>query len=142
MDATTRLAAQAADLAVNINTLSENCVHDEIGNDINTIAAELSLLSTTLCRLHEAMQADTQSYTDAFRQDLDEIMTELRLVIEEVSECCSQLQKSDSPSLTSTAWFFRKGRASRLQKHLEALKTTIIVMRTVLHHGKDYGIQT
>ena len=28
-----------------------------------------------------------------------------------------------------------------LQKELQALKVTLVVIRTVLHHGKDYGLQ-
>ena len=116
-------------------------MHDAISNDICNISGELTLLSTTLCRLHEAMTANKSSYTESFRQDLEEIAVELGMVFEEVDECCVELQKSDASS-SSTGWFFKKGRTARLQKHLEALKTTVVVMRTVLHHGKEYGVQT
>lgn len=139
---TASLAAQAAALATELNSLSERCSHENIVSDIVHISAELTLLSTTLCRLDDAMTANDSSYTDAFRQDLNEISTELKMIFEEVEECCSQLQKSDSPSFTGVAWFFRKGRVARLQKHLEALKTTVVVMRTVLDHGKEHGMST
>ena len=122
--------------------LSERCGHDSIIKDITNISGELTMLSETLQVLHEAICANESAYTTAFRQDLEEIANELHMVFDEIQECSSQLQKADSPSYSAVSWFFRKGRASRLQKHLEALMSTIVVMRTVLHHGKDYGIQT
>lgn len=137
-----KLGARAAVLATELNHLTEQVGHELITADLTNISGEMALLSTTLCRLHEAMIANESAYTAAFRQDLEEITNELYLIFEEVEECSVQLQKADPSSYNSVRWFFRKGRATRLQSHLEALKSTIIVIRTVLHHGKDYGTQT
>lgn len=142
MGATPKLAAQAATLARELNLLAEQVGHELITTDLTNIASEMTLLSTTLSRLHEAMGTNASAYTAAFRQDLEEITNELRMIFEEIEECSVQLQKADSSTSSAVGWFFRKGRAARLQKHLEALKSTIIVMRTVLHHGKEYGTQT
>lgn len=136
----TEVCGQAARLSTEINVLSESCAHEAVSTDITNISGELHLLSTTLARLQESVKDEALVYTDAFHVDLKEIIDELTLVYEEIEECCVQLQQSDS-SLKGAAWFFKKGRATKLQKHLEALKTTIVVMRTVLHHGKDYGTQ-
>lgn len=136
------LAGRAAELSTNLYTLGEHCGHDQTTSDISNISGEVALLSTTLWRLHEAMVLNSDAYTTAFNEDLDEITSELTLLFDEISECCSEMSKSDTPTTTTAGWFFKKGRVSRLHKHLEALKTTLVVMRTVLHHGKEYGVQT
>lgn len=132
------LAGRAAELSTNLYSLGERCGHDQTSNDISNIAGELALLSTTLWRLHEAMAFNSGAYTTAFNDDLNEITSELTLLFDEIGECCAEMQKKDTPG--AVGWFFKKGWVSKLQKHLEALKTTLVVMRTVLHHGKDYGI--
>ena len=136
----TSLAARSAELSNDLTRLGDRCGHDGTRNEITDIAGETLRLSTTLWRLHEAIEADSEDdhYTAAFRQDLDEIATELDLVFLEIGECCLEMQRADTPG--PVPWFFKKGRVSRLQKHLVALKTTLVVMRTVLYHGKDYGI--
>ena len=135
------LAGRAAELSTSLYGLGERCGHDQTSSDISNIAGELALLSTTLWRLHEAMAVNPDAYTTAFNDDLGEITTELTLLFDEVGECSAEMQKSDSPNTTAVGGFFKKGRVSNLQKHLEALKTTLVVMRTVVHHGKDYGVQ-
>ena len=136
--ATASLAGRAAELSANLYTLQGDCDHQATTDDISSIAAELALLSTTLHHLNEAMSADPQQYTESFDEDLAEITGELTLVFDEVSECSIELQKADGGN-SAVAWFFKKGRVTRLQKRIETLKTTLIVMRTVLHHGKEYG---
>lgn len=138
-EAAVALAGRAAELSTSLYRLGECCGHDETSSDISNVAGELALLSTTLWRLQEAMTANKDSYTTAFSDDLDEIISELTLLFDEIGECCVEMQKMDT--LGADGWFFKKGRVSRLQKHLEALKTTLVVMRTVLHHGKEYGVQ-
>lgn len=135
------LAGRSAELSTNLYSLGERCGHEQTTNEISNIAGELTLLSTTLWRLHEAMVTTPESYTTAFSDDLGEISSELSLLFDEIDECCTAMQKSDAPTTTAVAWFFKKGRVHKLQKHLEALKTTLVVMKTVLHHGKEYGIQ-
>jgi len=135
---TVRLANQAATLSSELYTLQEKCQHETTANEISTIADELTRLSTTLWHLHDAITADPSQYTEAFNEDLQEITTELAAVFEEISECCKGLQLADS-NVSAVYWFFKKGRVARLIKHLEALKGTLVVMRTVLWHGKDYG---
>jgi hypothetical protein len=141
MDTTSELATQALSLSTSLKALAESCGHEAIAKDIGGIAAETEVLGKNMCLLHEAMSADGPSYTVAFRQDLNEITNELQMIFDEVEECSFQLQKADPTSYTAVSWFFRKGRATKLQKHLAALKTTIVVMSTVLGHGKDYGTQ-
>ena len=141
MDITSELAAQADSLSTGLKSLAESCGHESITKDISSIASEIQILGTNLGLLHEAMSANGTAYTVAFRQDLDEITNELQMIFEEVEECSVQLQKADPSSYNAVGWFFRKGRALRFQKHLEALKTTVVVMSTVLNHGKDYSSQ-
>ncbi|KAK5957205.1 hypothetical protein OHC33_001576 [Knufia fluminis] len=135
---TVRLAGQAATLSSELYSVQEKCQHETTAGEISTIADELARLSTTLWHLNDAINSDPTQYTDAFNEDLREITTELTSVFEEISECCAGLQIADSNG-SAVAWFFKKGRVARLLKHLEALKGTLVVMRTVLWHGKDYG---
>jgi hypothetical protein len=139
MDLAVSLAGRAAQLSINLAELGDDCSHQQTSNDISSIAGECALLSTTLWRLHEALLDNAEAYTSAFSDDLSEICSELHLLFDEIAECCAMMQKDDS-SQSAVAWFFKKGRVHKLQKHLEALKTTLVVMRTVLHHGKKYGI--
>lgn len=136
---TVRLAGLAADLSTTLCSLQEMCGHETSSTDISNIATELALLSQTLWRLHEAMTSDTKQYTESFDQDLSEITTELRMVFEEITDCCEELQQADAENAGAVAWIFKKARAHKLQKHLAALKSTLVVMRTVLWHGRDYG---
>jgi hypothetical protein len=141
MDITSELATQAHNLSLELKSLAENCGHESITKDISGIATEIQILGTNLCLLHEAMSVKGTAYTVAFRQDLAEITNELQMIFEEVEECSTKLQKADPSTYNIVSWFFRKGRAMRFQKHLEALKTTVVVMSTVLNHGKDYATQ-
>ena len=136
---TVKLACLSADLSATLSSLQEKCGHDTTSNDISNIATELALLSQSLWRLHEAMEIDPDQYTESFNQDLAEITKELRMVFEEITDCCEALQHADDEGAGVVAWMFKKGRVNKLQKHLEALKSTIVVMRVVLWHGKDYG---
>ena len=137
---TVRLAGQAASLSNELYALQQTCQHETIAGEISTIADELARLSTTLWHLNDAINIDPTQYTEAFNEDLKEITNELTCIFEEISECCAGLMAGSNVSAVS--WFFRKGRVTRLLKHLEALKGTLAVMRTVLWHGKDYGTHT
>ena len=134
------LAARAAELSTKLYAIQEDIDHTTTSDDISFVAAELALLSTTLWKLNEAISANPQQYTDAFNEDLAEITVELDLIFEETSECSLALQKSDGGK-NAVAWLFRKGRVARLLKHLEALKTTLVVMRTVLQRNEGSGTQ-
>ncbi|KAK6378668.1 hypothetical protein LTR64_002058 [Lithohypha guttulata] len=134
---TVRLAGQAASLSSELYALQETCHHETTAGEISTIADELARLSTTLWHLNDAINVDPTQYTAAFNEDLKEITNELTCIFEEISECCAGLMAGSNVSAVS--WFFKKGRVTRLLKHLEALKGTLVVMRTVLWHGKDYG---
>lgn len=137
---TVRLAGQAASLSSELYNLQDKCQQDTTAGEISSIADELARLSTTLWKLNDAINSDPAQYTDAFNEDLKEITTELTCILEEISECCASLMAGSNVSAVS--WFFRKGRVAKLLKHLEALKGTLMVMRTVLWHGKDYGTHT
>lgn len=138
---TINVAGRAATLSTDLYAVGERCEHESTASEISSIAGELAHLSTTLWRLHDAMLTNGQSFTALFRQDLDEITTELNLLFDEVAECCVEMQRADSGTNAVAIRFFKKNRLLKLQKHLEALKTTLVVMRTVLHHGKEYGSQ-
>lgn len=136
-----RLSEQAASLSTDLYAVQERSQHETTAREISSIADELSRLSTTLWHLHVAINADSEQYTEAFQEDLAEITGELSAVFGEISECCTGLTTADS-NMPAVAWFFKKGRVARLLKHLEALKGTCVVMRTVLWHGKSYGTHT
>ena len=136
-----RLSEQAASLSTELYDVQEKNQQESTAGEITTIADELSRLSTTLWHLQVAINADPEQYTDAFQEDLTEITTELTSVFEEISECCAGLALADSNG-SAVSWFFKKGRVARLLKHLEALKGTCVVMRTVLWHGRSYGTHT
>lgn len=135
------LAGRAAEILTDLSTIQDACGHDNTSSDISAVSQELTLLSTTLWRLQQAMIAHPTSYTDAFNQDLAEIIKELKIVLGEVLECCEALQKADDGSTNAVVWLFKKNRVYHLQKHLAALKSTLMVMRIVLWHGKEYGVQ-
>ena len=137
--ATVSLASRSAELSNDLYSVQDSCAHETSTLDISAIAAELALLSTTLWRLHEAIADDPAQYTQSFNQDLAEIIKELKMVFEEIADCSTELQKADSKDNSKVGWLFKKNKAHVLQKHLAALKTTLLVMRTVLWHGREYG---
>jgi hypothetical protein len=133
------LAGRAAELASELSAVQAAYGHTSA--DVESVANEIAMLAATLWRLHEAMADDPSRYTESFNQDLAEITLELKAVFEEISECCVELQKADPTPGNAVSWLFRKSKVHHLQKHLEALKTTLVVMRTVLYHGKECGTQ-
>ncbi len=138
--ATFSLAGRAADLSADLYAVQESCGHTS--SDVEGVANEIAMLAATLWRLHEAIAEDPNRYTLSFNHDLAEIVQELKIVFEEVSDCCEELQKADPTSGNAVSWLFKKSKVHHLQKHLEALKSTLVVMRTVLNHGKEYGMKT
>ena len=135
------IAGRAADLSSDLHTVPSTCGHDDVKSDIEAIAVELAALSSALWRLHEALLEDPHCYTESFRQDLSEILSELRLIFEDTHECCLELQKADDERNSAMKWLFKRKSAQNLQKHLDALMTTLVVMRTVLVHGKHFVLQ-
>ena len=133
--ATTALAARAAKLSTEIYAIYEDFKDMTKYDDISFVAAEVALLSTTLWRLNEAITINPQQYTDAFKEDLAEITVELDLIFMEVEECVLALKENDM-GRRSVEMLFKKSRVARLHKHLEALKTTLVVMRTVLQRNE------
>ena len=131
------LAERAGGLSTMLYSLKEDTVHS--GDDVALVATELMLLSATLWRLGDAFE--NARYTESFNEDLAEILQELKMVFNEVAECGLELQKAGGGRSGLVSWFFKRGRVHYLQKHLETLKTTLVVMRTVLWHGKDYGTE-
>jgi hypothetical protein len=139
MASVVRSAASAACLSTEINGLAAGCPRDSDTDALAAVSGQLTMLSAALTRLHGGMSTGDAAYTAAFHQDLAEIIEVLNLVLGEVRECADELQKLNPPSINAAKWFFTKGRANRLHKHLTSLNTTIVVMRTVLDHAKDYG---
>ena len=135
------LAVQADALSTNLNKLQQQCGHDSTSADISNAAEELQLLSNELVGLDAAVESNKELYTDAFSQDLAEIKVQLECIFEDISDCCSEMQKADGLHGSAVGWLTKKRYVQKLQKHLEANKTMLIVMRTVLHHGKAYGMQ-
>ena len=130
-----RLADRTNESCSQLREKTKECNHDMATEDFIKIADELALLSVTLRRLEETMSPKPELYTDTFRSDLSEIVRELDYVLDEINECCDAIHKADS--LTTVPWMFKKSRVHKLHKHIEALKTTLIVMRHVLWEGTD-----
>ncbi|RMD41193.1 hypothetical protein DV735_g3932, partial [Chaetothyriales sp. CBS 134920] len=134
------LAQCAASLSRRLTTIGHQCEHVETRGGIMDIANDILRLSSTLWQLRQDVNGNKDQFTQVFEQDLDELSSELKLVCDEIAECCSEMQKMDSPG--PVPWFFKKGRVSKLQKHLAALRTTLFAMRTVLHNSKHYRLQS
>lgn len=135
----TDLSAQADSLSTNLYQLQEKCAHESTSTDIFNAAQELKLLAAELSSLDAAVKANRGRYTAAFGQDLAEIRSHLSGIFEDTADCCREMQKADDLNASAVGWLAKKRYVKKLQKHLEANKTTLVVMRTVLHHGKEYG---
>lgn len=134
-------ASEAVHLSAQLNSLQLTCGHESTSQDISKVAQELLLLSDELYVLDKDLGSNQDQYTTAFHQDLAEILLHLQGIFEDISDCCLAMRKADNPSLGAVTWLHKKRHVNKLQKHLAANKTTLVVMRTVLHHGKDYGKQ-
>lgn len=134
-------ATEAVHLSAQLNSLQLTCGHESTSQDISKVAQELLLLSDELYVLDKDVGSNQDQYTTAFHQDLAEILLHLQGIFEDISDCCLAMRKADNPSLGAVTWLHKKRYVNKLQKHLAANKTTLVVMRTVLHHGKDYGKQ-
>ncbi|KAK4940557.1 hypothetical protein LTR10_019316 [Elasticomyces elasticus] len=130
------LSHRAEILAKNLKSLSGDCGHDKASVDISHAADELSLLSTVLSDLVQAVNAAKDQYTQTFNQDLGEICHQLESIFEDVEDCCREMHK------TAVGWLRKRKYVEKLHKHMEASIRTLIVMRTVLLHGKSYGLHT
>ncbi|KAH0831590.1 hypothetical protein FOPE_02832 [Fonsecaea pedrosoi] len=133
------LALRAQTLLSTLDTLRKHCGHESTSSDIATVIEELKLLASELHSLDSAVHANKELYTEAFGEDLGEIRAHLRGIFEDIADCCKEMQKADGPNTSAVGWLTKKRYVRKLQKHLEVNKTTLIVMRTVLHHGKEYG---
>lgn len=127
----------SARLSSALYELEEKCKHDAVSAEISTVADELARMSTTLWQLHKTTSAAPDQYTPAFKDDLHEILGELNLLFDEINGCCADMQKIDAEN--RIPWLFKKSRVFHFFKYLEALKSTLVVMRIVLGHGKDVG---
>lgn len=134
------LAYDSHHVSQNLEVLAVKFSHEGISTEVCAIAKELAQLSATLDELEEAISTDLNLYTAAFNEDLDEIATELVAVLVELRECCTKLREL-TINTSVVAWFFRKGHVAHFMRHLKALRGTLLVMRTVLWHGKEYGRQ-
>lgn len=131
------LATQASDLSSKLHAIDESVKRSAA--DVESIANEIAILSAVLWRLHETMTFDPRRYTESFQQDLEEITSELKLVFEEIFDVVTELEKEDGLHDGVVKRLLKKGKVRYLQKHLEALKTTLAVMKTVLQHGCEYS---
>jgi chromosome segregation ATPase len=136
----TELASQADALSADLNKQRQHCGHESTSTEISNAAEELKLLACELRSLDTAVNANKDLYTEAFDQDLAEIQGHLGGIFEDIADCCKEMQKANGPNTSAVGWLAKKRYVKKLQKHLEANKTTLIVMRTVLHHGKEYGM--
>ncbi|KIW66321.1 hypothetical protein PV04_05657 [Phialophora macrospora] len=137
----TELASQADALSDDLGKQRQHCGHESTSTEISNAVDELKLLAGELRSLDTAVNAHKDLYTEAFGQDLAEIQTHLEGIFEDIADCCKEMQKANGPNTSAVGWLAKKRYVKKLQKHLEANKTTLIVMRTVLHHGKEYGMQ-
>lgn len=134
-----RLAHSAMALSALLNGLQLTCGHDSTSAEISQAARELTLLADELSDLDKAISTNEAQYTSAFHEDLSEIHNHLDSIFEDISDCCIAMQKADGPNVTAVGWLHKKRYVHKLQKHLAANKTTLLVMQTVIRHGKDYG---
>lgn len=135
------LAEVASSVELGLRNIEKNCKHEPTCSKVKLIADECLNLYSTLHELDSAIKNDPDQYTSAFNQDLDEISAELHEIFEEIQSCTNTLAGTNcDPS--SVGWFFKRGRVGSLLKHLETLKGTLVVMRLVLQHGKEYGTHT
>lgn len=137
----TYLSKHAEVLASCLNKQQSECGHQSTSVEISQVAAELRLLADELNSLNEALHANQEQYTSVFREDLREIYNHLEGIFEDTEDCCREMQKADQVGTTTLGWLHRKPYVKKLRKHLEANKSTLVVMRTVLHHGTGYGLQ-
>lgn len=131
-------AARAMELSADLSALLVHCGHSSTIFDICVVGHELSSIATTLQSLHTALATDCTRYTSSFLEDLAEIVSDLSTVIEETFECCAALQKADNVTTSAGIYFLKKHKISHLRKHLTALATTLVVMETVVEHGKEH----
>ncbi|KAK6383804.1 hypothetical protein LTS17_003096 [Exophiala oligosperma] len=136
------LSKHAEVLAAGLNKQQSECGHQSTSVEISQVAAELRLLSEELNNLWKAIDVKQEQYTNVFREDLWEMHNNLEGIFEDVEDCCREMQKADQIEATALGWLHRRPYVKKLRKHLEANKTTLIVMRTVLHHGTEYGLQS
>ena len=136
-----RLAIQAQALSDNLNKLHRQCGHDSTSTDIADAAAELQTLATALTNLDLAVKAHEERYTDAFAQDVAEVQDSLGGIFEDIEDCCVEMQKANSLNGSAVGWLTKRRYVKKLQKHLEANKTTVIIMHTVISDSKEYGAQ-
>ncbi|KAI1618907.1 hypothetical protein EDD36DRAFT_45166 [Exophiala viscosa] len=129
------LSHRAEIIAKDLNKLFEKCGNDIASADISNAADELSRLSTVLSDLVQAINAAKDQYTETFNQDLREICRQLESIFEDVEDCCQEVHK------TAVGWLRKRKYVVKLHKHMEANIRTLIVMRTVLLHGIQYGLQ-
>ena len=130
------IATQAAALSTKLHATDESV--RKSATEIESIANEIGVLSAVLWRLHEAMAIDPDRYTEAFQQDLREILQELKLLFDEISDVAVELEKQDGLHTGIVKRFLKKGKVQYLLKHLTTLKTTLAVMKTVLQHGCEF----
>ncbi|EXJ58077.1 hypothetical protein A1O7_05501 [Cladophialophora yegresii CBS 114405] len=135
-----KLAVQADSLSDDLNEQRQHCGHDSTSTEISNAADELKLLANELQSLDAAVKANKDLYTEAFGEDLAEVQNHLGGIFEDIADCCQEMQKANGLNTSAVGWLAKKRYVKKLQKHLEANKTTLIVMRTVLHHGKEYGM--
>lgn len=117
--------------------LPDSCCDAPTTAIISTIAEELVKLSTAFWQLNNAIYTDPTQYADAFKYDETETMAELDLLLAEIHDCYESLRVTNF-SVPNEAWFFKEGRVTRLLQRLEALRGTILIMRTVSWRGKEY----
>lgn len=137
-----KLALQAKDLSKILHTLRSDCGHESTSADIASVSQELQRLSTELESLDVHVKGNAEYYTPTFGEDLAELRAHMASIFEDVADCCEEMRKADGPNTSTVSWLHKKRYVRKLQKHLEANKTSLVVMRTVLHHGKEYGTDT
>ena len=136
VDKSLHISSRAAELSTELYAIQEACRN--VGGSVEATATELEMLSTTLSRLAQEMQQSPHRYSEVFINDLREVLVELGLVLDEISECSLALQKADSSWRSPLRFLFKGYEVRHLEKHLAAMKTTLVVMRTVLFYGKEF----
>ncbi|KAF7188185.1 hypothetical protein HII31_10470 [Pseudocercospora fuligena] len=117
--------------------------------EIKKIARDVRLTSKVLTRTHEQLKADrnAQLATDEALQDLEDVLDGCKEAFQEVDEVLNKSLKPGAggkPSISTFdkfRWPLRTNRLEVLRANLEKLKTTLLLMLSVLAYGSKVSQQ-
>ncbi|USW57956.1 Putative C2H2 finger domain transcription factor CON7 [Septoria linicola] len=142
-----QVAEAGASLATTLYNYAKSVKSAE--KDIKKIAREVRLTSAVLQQAHDQLQgqSNVQTCTTKAIHDLDELLIGCREAFQEVDNALTKSMKPGiggafSVSMTEKfKWPLRSTKLGVLRAHLEKLKTTLLLMLTVLAYGNKTKLQ-